>query len=141
MQRRSASVGLKLEPRAALLLGEGRWAEEKTVARIDGLAEKARGEHIRSGERLNSRVLFAVEWEEGGKTLSARGYTVDISPKGCMAILEQGLPVGQKLKVVNGMNGKTAAATLIWRGHEGRKGWEVGLELEGMDGDFWGMEF
>jgi PilZ domain len=141
MQRRSASVGLKLELRAALLLGEGRWEEEKTVARIDGLAEKVRGEHIRSGERLNSRVLLTVEWEEGGKTLSARGYTVDISPKGCMAILEQGLPVGQKLKVVNGMNGKIAAATLIWRGHEGRKGWEVGLELEGMDGDFWGMEF
>jgi hypothetical protein len=141
MQRRSASVGLKLKLRAPLLLGEGRWAEEKTVARIDGLAEKARGEHIRSGERLNSRVLLTVEWEEGGKTLSARGCTVDISPKGCMAILEQGLPVGQKLKVVNGMNGKTGAATLIWRGHEGRKGWEVGLELEGMDGDFWGMEF
>ena len=130
-----------MELRAALLLGEERWAEEETVARIDGLAEKARGEHIRSGERLNSRVQLTVEWEEGGKKLSASGYTVDISPKGCMAIVEQGLPVGQKTKVVNGMNGKTAAATLIWRGHEGRKGWEVGLELEGMDGDFWGMEF
>jgi hypothetical protein len=141
MQRQSASFGLKLELRAALLLGEERWAEEKTVARIDGLAEKARGDHIRSGERLNSRVQLTVEWEEGGKTLSASGYTVDISPKGCMAIVEQGLPVGQRLKVVNGMNGKTAPATLIWRGHEGRKGWEVGLELEGMDRDFWGMEF
>lgn len=111
------------------------------MARIDGLAEKARGEHIRSGERLNSRVQLTVEWEEGGKKLSASGYTVDISPKGCMAIVEQGLPVGQRLKVVNGMNGKTAAATLIWRGHEGRAGWEVGLELEGTEGDFWGMEF
>jgi hypothetical protein len=141
MQRQSASFGLKLELRAALLLGEERWAEEKAVARIDGLAEKARGDHIRSGERLNSRVQLTVEWEEGGKTLSASGYTVDISPKGCMAIVEQGLPVGQRLKVVNGMNGKTAPATLIWRGHEGRKGWEVGLELEGMDRDFWGMEF
>lgn len=141
MQRRSASFGLKLELRAALLLGEEGWAEEETVARIDGLAEKARGEHIRSGERLNSRVQLTVEWEEGGKKLSASGYTVDISPKGCMAIVEQGLPVGQRLKVVNGMNGNTAAATLIWRGHEGRKGWEVGLELEGTEGDFWGMEF
>lgn len=130
-----------MELRAALSLGEECWAEEETVARIDGLAEKARGEHIRSGERLNSRVQLTVEWEEGGKKLSASGYTVDISPKGCMAIVEQGLPVGQRLKVVNGMNGKTAAATLIWRGHEGRTGWEVGLELEGTEGDFWGMEF
>lgn len=130
-----------MELRAALLLGEEGWAEEETVARIDGLAEKARGEHIRSGERLNSRVQLTIEWEEGGKKLSASGYTVDISPKGCMAIVEQGLPVGQRLKIVNGMNGKTAAATLIWRGHEGRTGWEVGLELEGTEGDFWGMEF
>jgi hypothetical protein len=112
-----------------------------TVARIDGLAEKSIGEHIRSGERLNSRVGLTVEWEEGGKALQAKGYTVDISPKGCMAIVEQGLLVGQKLRVVNGINGKTAEGTLIWRGHEGRKGWAVGLEVGGADGDVWGMEF
>ena len=111
------------------------------MPKIDGLADKARGEHIRAGERLNSRVELIVEWVEDGRTLRAKGYTVDISPKGCMAIVEQGLPIGQKLRVVNGVSGKTAAATLIWRGHEGRKGWELGLELEGADGDFWGMEF
>lgn len=112
------------------------------MARIDGLAEKSRGgEHIRAGERLNSRVGLTVEWEADGKTLQAKGYTVDISPKGCMAILEQGLPVGLRLRVMNVVNGKTAEGTLIWRGHEGRKGWEVGLELAGTDGDFWGMEF
>ena len=111
------------------------------MARFDGLVAKASGEHIRAGVRLNSRVELTVEWEEGGKTLRAKGYTVDISPKGCMAIVEQGLAVGQKLRVVNGMSGKTAEATLIWRGHEGRKGWEVGLELEGSAGDFWGVEF
>ena len=114
--------------------------EETKVARIDGLAE-SRGEHVRSGERLNSRVQLTVEWEEGGKTLQAKGYTVDISPKGCMAIVEQGPVVGQKVRVVNGINGKTAEGTLIWRGHEGRKGWEVGLELAGTDGDYWGMDF
>jgi PilZ domain len=115
--------------------------EETTVARIDTLAEKARGEHLRAGIRLNSLVELTVEWEEGGKTLRAKGYTVDISPKGCMAIVEQGLLVGQKLRVVNGMSGKTAGATLIWRGHEGRKGWEFGVELEESARDFWGVEF
>jgi len=111
------------------------------VARIDTLAEKARGEHIRSGVRLNSRVELTVEWEEGGKTLRAKGYTVDVSPKGCMAIVEQGLTLGQRLRVVNGTSGKSAEATLIWRGHEGRRGWELGLELAGSEGDFWGVEF
>jgi hypothetical protein len=114
---------------------------ETTVARFDGLAERPRGEHVRAGGRLNSRVELIVEWDEGGKTLRAKGYTVDISPKGCMAIVEQGLAVGQKLRVVNGINGKTAEATLIWRGHEGRKGWEFGLELEESARDFWGVEF
>ena len=117
-----------------------RRTEETKVARIDGLAE-TRGDHVRSGERLNSRVQLTVEWEEGEKTLQTKGYTVDISPKGCMAIVEHGLPVGQKLRVVNGITGEKAEATLIWRGHEGRKGWEVGLELAGFEGDFWGMEF
>src|SRR5579859_7633876 len=112
-----------------------------TVARINSLAENARGEHIRAGERLNSRVGLTVEWEEGGKKMEAKGYTVDISPKGCMAIVEQGLPVGQKVRVVNGSSGKAAEGTLIWRGHERRKGWEVGLELAGTDWDFWGVEF
>jgi hypothetical protein len=111
------------------------------MARIDTLAEKARAEHIRAGVRLNSRVELNVEWEEGGKTLAAKGYTVDIGPNGCMAIVEQGLPVGQKLRVVNRASGKTVAGTLIWRGHEGRKGWELGLELEGSGEDFWGVEF
>jgi hypothetical protein len=111
------------------------------VARIDTLAEKARGEHIRAGVRLNSRVELTVEWEEGGKTLRAKGYTVDVSPKGCMAIVEQGLTLGQRLRVVNGTSGKSAEATLIWRGHEGRRGWELGLELAGSEGDFWGVEF
>jgi hypothetical protein len=112
-----------------------------TVARMDTLAEKASMEHIRAGVRLNSRIELMVEWEEGGKKLTAKGYTLDISPKGCMAIVEQGLPVGQKLRVVNGMSGKAAEAAVIWRGHEGRKGWEFGLELEGSGADFWGVEF
>ena len=111
------------------------------MARMDTLAEKASMEHIRAGVRLNSRIELMVEWEEGGKKLTAKGYTLDISPKGCMAIVEQELPVGQKLRIVNGISGKSAAATLIWRGHEGRKGWELGLELEGMQEDFWGMEY
>jgi hypothetical protein len=114
--------------------------KETKVARIDGLAE-TRGAHVRAGERLNSRVQLTVEWEEGGRTLHAKGYTVDISPKGCLAIVEQELPVGQKLRIVNGLSGRSAAATLIWRGHEGRKGWELGLELDGMQEDFWGMEY
>jgi len=98
-------------------------------------------QHMRAGIRLNSRVSVRVEWKEDRQMLSADGYTVDISPKGCLAIVAQGFPLGQKMVVTNVLNGKSAEATLIWRGHEGRKGWELGLELASPAADFWGVEF
>ena len=73
--------------------------------------------------------------------MSANGYTVDISPKGCMAIVAQGFPLGQKMVVTNVLNGKAEVATLVWLGHVGRQGWELGLELESPALDFWGVEF
>ncbi len=96
---------------------------------------------MRAEPRLYLRMNLWVEWREHGETLSAQGYTVDISPKGCMAIVPQGLTLGQKLVVQNESNGKSAEATLIWRGHERPKGWELGLELGEAAGDFWGVAF
>jgi len=66
---------------------------------------------------------------------------MDVSTRGCMAILEHGFPAGQKLRVTNGATGQSVDATVIWRGHEARKGWEIGLELDTSGGDFWGMDF
>jgi hypothetical protein len=100
-----------------------------------------RQKQIRAGARLNSRVELIVEWQENGRTFQAQGYTVDVSPKGCLAIVAQGLLVGQKLRLINGANGHSAGARIIWKGHEGRKGWELGMELEEGAGDFWGVEF
>jgi hypothetical protein len=97
--------------------------------------------HIRAGVRMNSRVNIAVEWSEEGRTLRAEGQTVDISPKGCLAVVAQGFFVGQKLKVINLTNDQVCDAVLIWRGHEGRKGWELGLELLEPPRDFWGQDF
>jgi PilZ domain len=98
-------------------------------------------QYMRAGARVNSRVKVAVEWVEGGATHSAEGYTVDISPKGCLAIVPQGFAVGQKLRLKNGSNARESDAVLIWRGHEGRSGWELGLELVHPPAEFWGVEF
>lgn len=102
---------------------------------------ESRMKNIRAGLRLNSRVSVAVEWTEDGRTLRAEGFTVDISPKGCLAVIPQGFAVGQKLHLVNLTNNKVCEAVLIWRGHEGRAGWELGLELQGITDDFWGLDF
>jgi len=97
-------------------------------------------EYTRSGTRLNSRVLVRLEWQEGGATHAVSGFTVDISGNGCMVIAPQGFVVGQKLRIRNGHNLKESDATLIWRGHEGRTGWELGLELIQPPEEFWGVE-
>lgn len=102
---------------------------------------EARMKEIRAGVRVNSRVKVAVEWTESGRMLRAEGYTVDISPKGCLAVIPQGFTVGQHLRLVNLTNQKTCESVLVWRGHEGRTGWELGLELKGADADFWGLDF
>ena len=102
---------------------------------------EARMQHLRAGVRLNSRVNIIVEWNEGGQLHSEKGYTIDVSPKGCLAIVPQGLVVGQRLRLRNRVNGQEADAILIWRGHEGRAGWELGLELQNAPEEFWGVEF
>jgi len=98
-------------------------------------------QYIRAGARVNSRVMLEVAWTEGGEKHKAEGFTVDIGPTGCMAIVPQAFAVGQKLRLKNAGNQKEAEATLIWRGHEGRTGWELGLELVNAPADFWGVEF
>ena len=96
---------------------------------------------MRGAGRVNSRVHVAIEWAELGRTLRAEGYTKDIGPKGCLAVIPQAFALGQKLRLVNLINQISCEAVLVWRGHEGRAGWELGLELQQPSPDFWGLDF
>ena len=98
-------------------------------------------EKIRAGVRVNSRLPVAVEWTEAGQTRRAEGKTVDTSTKGCLAVIPQLFAVGQRLRLINLSNQNACEAVLIWRGHEGRAGWELGLELQDASLDFWGLDF
>jgi hypothetical protein len=111
------------------------------VPLVEHLKFEERGKHIRESGRLNSRVPIAVEWAEGGQAQRAEGYTKDVSSKGCLAIVPQGFVVGQRLCLVNLTNRKAAEAVLVWRGHEGPGGWELGLELQQPSEEFWGLDF
>ena len=105
------------------------------------LSSELRLQQLRAGKRVNSRVPVALEWSEKGQTLSAQGWTIDIGPKGCLAVVPQGFAIGQRLQLVNLVNQNTTEAILIWRGHEGHTGWELGLELQDPPSDFWGLDF
>jgi len=98
-------------------------------------------EYLRAGTRVNSRVPITVEWKEANALRSVDGWTVDIGAKGCLAVVPQGFTIGQKLRLVNRVNRNQADAILVWRGHEGRTGWELGLELVDAPEEFWGMDF
>jgi hypothetical protein len=113
---------------------------ERTVGVENISGFEARMQTVRAGVRVNSRVPVAVEWTDAGRVLRAEGYTVDTSTKGCLAVVPQPFAVGQRLKVVNLLNKNMCDAVLVWRGHEGRSGWELGLELQGADLDFWGVD-
>ena len=116
-------------------------AEETLVAFFSDTSFEARMRYTRSSGRLNSRVAVAVEWADAGRSLRAEGYTVDIAPKGCLAVVPQGFTVGQRLRLINLTNQISCEAVLVWRGHEGRAGWELGLELQEPSLDFWGLDF
>jgi hypothetical protein len=124
-----------------LTLQKPRSTWETSVPLANDVSFEKRMKYTRAVARLNSRVAIAVEWIEDGRTLRAEGYTADVSPKGCLAIVPQGFVVGQRMRLINLINKNAGEAVLVWRGHEGRAGWELGLELEGRAGDFWGLEF
>lgn len=96
---------------------------------------------VRTSGRLNSRVAVAVEWTDAMQTLRAEGYTVDIGAKGCLAVVPHEFAVGQRLRLINLTNQISCEAVLVWRGHEGRTGWELGLELQEPSPVFWGFDF
>jgi PilZ domain len=97
--------------------------------------------YLRAGVRVNSRVKVAVERKEDGRAARAEGHTMDISAHGCMAIVPEGFEVGETLLLTNLINQKECEAVLVWRGHHGTTGWELGLQLRDPASDFWELEF
>ena len=111
------------------------------MALLRDVGFETRFQDVRSSGRLNSRVAVAVEWTDGEQNLRAEGYTVDIGAKGCLALVAHEFAVGQRPRLINLTNQTSCEAVLVWRGHEGRTGWELGLELLEPSPDFWGLDF
>src|ERR1700687_1278552 len=98
------------------------------------------GPEKRRGVRLNSRVPIAVQWNAGGKMHPGIAKTRIIGPYGCLAVLPQDLQIDQRISVVNLVSSQTSPAVVVWRGHEGTEGWELGIELINPAMGFWGID-
>lgn len=97
-------------------------------------------EHHRTQGRLNSRVPVAIEWTEGGQQFRTEGYTVDVSPRGCLARVSQHFVVGQFQRLINLANQNSCEVVLVWSRKTDGCDWELGLELQEPGFDFWGLE-
>ncbi len=96
---------------------------------------------VRTGQRVNSRVPVIVEWNNGGRTLRKRGYTLNVSRSGCLAVVPQDLALDQRLRLINLANQQSLEAIIIWKGEEHPEGWELGLQLVNPETDFWDLGF
>ena len=108
----------------------------------EGIKFDERTRQIRGAGRVNSRVRVALEWKDAGKDFRAEGHTIDTSAKGCMVVVPQSVPIGERVRLVNLINQDSCDAAVVWRGHQNRSGcWELGLALVESCADFWGMDF
>jgi hypothetical protein len=96
---------------------------------------------LRAGVRVNSKVRVAVERKENCGVARAEGHTMDVSAYGCMAVVPEGFEVGEKLRLINLINQKECEAVLVWRGQRGATGWELGMQLQAPEPNFWELDF
>jgi hypothetical protein len=94
----------------------------------------------RRGVRVNSRVPIAVEWDAEGKIHRGEAKTRVIGPYGCLVVLPQDLQLDQRISVINLVSSQANPAVIVWRGHEGSEGWELGIELINPKMGFWGID-
>ena len=108
------------------------------ATKTDGTPSKDRWAHLRSHNRVISKVKLLIEWEEGNVRQRVPAVTVDVSHTGCMAVVPADMRLHQRVSLIHPASGRTAEAEVVWRGHEA---WEVGLELAQPDPSFWGVQF
>lgn len=99
------------------------------------------GRHTRSGKRVSLGVPIAVDWTEDGRFTRIEGKTIDVSPKGCFVIVSQGLVIGQKIHLINLVNGNQRQAEVVRQGQRTDAGWELGIQLSSPSDDFWALDF
>jgi hypothetical protein len=106
-------------------------AVETPAELIDG-----RWTRMRAHKRIVANVKLFVEWEESNKQQSIKGFTMDVSHSGCLAVVSADLKLAQTVKLINRHSGFAAEARVVWRDP---RTWDVGLELLKPDAGFWNL--
>jgi hypothetical protein len=108
---------------------------------VENLAKDIRSRLRRRGPRMNSRVSVAIEWNTGaGFSSNELGFTRVVNGHGCLLVSRTEPALKQRLRVTNLSTLKTADGLVVWKGLKRSDGWDVGVELNATDYDFWGVE-
>jgi hypothetical protein len=95
----------------------------------------------RRGPRMNSRVPVTIEWKNGGGPLRFEaGFTRVVNNYGCLLVSPREINVTEKVRVTNLATRQSANGVVVWKGTQRSDGWDVGVELQAADLDFWGVE-
>jgi hypothetical protein len=99
------------------------------------------GKHVRNGTRVNSRAPLVIRWVENGRPATAEARTIDVSVSGCFVVAPQPIPVGQRVRLTNLVNGNECDAQVVRLGQQTASSWELGIQLEKPSDEFWGLDF
>ena len=95
----------------------------------------------RRGPRMNSRVPLVLEWNlKIGASYSESGFTRVVNGHGCLLVTQTEPEIKQRLRVTNLLTNHSAEGLVVWKGLQRTDGWDVGIELQASDYDFWGVE-
>lgn len=105
------------------------------------LPKDMRSRPQRRGPRMNSRIPVMVEWDRRSGALHREsGFTRVVNPNGCLLVSQVEPELKQHLRVTNVSTRRTADARVVWKGSQRSDGWDVGVELQATDYDFWGVD-
>jgi len=95
----------------------------------------------RRGVRFDSRLQRQVEWEDaGGQLHRAEGTTRVVGAYGCKLVLPHGLPLGQRISILDAARQTHVSGTVVWKGKERPEGCDMGVELVTPNMDVWVKE-
>jgi PilZ domain-containing protein len=95
----------------------------------------------RRGPRMHSRVPVTIEWNgQAGAAHRESGFTRVVNGHGCLLVSQTEPALKQRLRVTNVSTHRSVDALVVWKGTQRTDGWDVGVELQTTDYDFWGVE-
>ena len=90
---------------------------------------------------MNSRVPVSIEWNgNAGPRRFESAFTRVVNNYGCLLVSPREVDVKQVLRVTNIATRKAVDGMVVWKGAQRPDGWDLGVEFQSEDLNFWGLD-